>query len=382
MSADGPVRVLLIDDDEDDQVLTRDLLQEIEPGRYALDWLADYDAALDSIAACEHDVYLLDYRLGERDGLELLRTALNRGCRAPIIVLTGLGDREVDLAASRAGAADYLVKGQITPVLLERAIRLALERRRFEQERAARIEAEATLRARDDVLAAASHDLRTPLTVISSVAQLLQRHLARETQLDRQRIVDGVQRIAASSRRMADQLDDLLDAARLQAGRPLELRRQPTDLVALARQVAAALQQTTDRHTIALETDAPDLVGIWDETRLARVLDNLLSNAIKYSPTGGPVTLAIRRATPPDPPAAVLSVRDRGVGIPAADLPRIFEHFHRGTNVTGIITGTGLGLAGAREIVQQHGGRLDLESREGRGTTVTLTLPLDPSDQP
>src|SRR4028119_454838 len=120
------LKVLLVEDDEDDYVIIRDLLSEME--KFELNWVTDYDHALEMIERKEHDVCLLDYRLGERSGLELLREALERGCQGPIILLTGQGDREVDLEAMQAGAADYLVKGQIDAPLLERSIRYAFTR--------------------------------------------------------------------------------------------------------------------------------------------------------------------------------------------------------------------------------------------------------------
>jgi diguanylate cyclase (GGDEF)-like protein/PAS domain S-box-containing protein len=128
--AEPPIRILLIDDDEDDQVLARDLLAEIGKERFHLDWLSRYEDALAAIRRCGHDIYLLDYHLGERTGLELLRQAVAGGCRAPIIMLTGLGDRDVDLEAMRVGAADYLWKRNLDASLLDRAIRYALERAR------------------------------------------------------------------------------------------------------------------------------------------------------------------------------------------------------------------------------------------------------------
>ncbi|CAA9456106.1 MAG: diguanylate cyclase/phosphodiesterase (GGDEF & EAL domains) with PAS/PAC sensor(s) [uncultured Rubrobacteraceae bacterium] len=120
------LKVLLVEDDEDDYVIIRDLLSEME--RLELEWVTDYDDALKAIQREEHDVCLLDYRLGERSGLELLREASKRGYKAPIIFLTGQGDREVDLEAMQAGAADYLIKGQIDAPLLERSIRYAFTR--------------------------------------------------------------------------------------------------------------------------------------------------------------------------------------------------------------------------------------------------------------
>ena len=124
------IRVLLIEDDEDDYVLTRDLLSDSRRTRFLLDWVSSFEDALGAIADGQHDVYLVDYRLGEHDGLEVLREARVAGCLRPIILLTGQGDGEVDIAAMKAGAADYLVKGQIDSQILERSIRYSLEHNR------------------------------------------------------------------------------------------------------------------------------------------------------------------------------------------------------------------------------------------------------------
>ncbi|NER20615.1 MAG: response regulator [Symploca sp. SIO1C2] len=127
-----PVQVLLVDDDEDDYTLTRDLLAE-SPTNFELEWVATYEAALAQIDQREYDVYLFDYRLGERNGLELLREAVARGCQRPIILLTGQGAQEVDMEAIKAGAADYLDKSQISSPWLERSIRYAIERQQAQQ---------------------------------------------------------------------------------------------------------------------------------------------------------------------------------------------------------------------------------------------------------
>mgnify|MGYP000041150082 FL=1 len=121
------LRVLLVEDDEEDFLIARDLFEEIQHHRYELDWIEFYDEAIEEIERQRHDIYLLDYHLGARDGLELLVEAISRGCRRPMIMLTGQGGRQVDLEAMRAGAYDYLVKGQITPQVLERSIRYAIE---------------------------------------------------------------------------------------------------------------------------------------------------------------------------------------------------------------------------------------------------------------
>lgn len=126
------IRVLLIEDDEDDYLLAREYLAEPDSHvKYALDWAKTYQAGLEQIQRDEHDVYLVDYRLGEGSGLDLLQEAIRAGCQAPIIIITGQTDREIDRAALQAGAADYLVKGRMDGQLLERAIRYALERSRL-----------------------------------------------------------------------------------------------------------------------------------------------------------------------------------------------------------------------------------------------------------
>ncbi len=124
------IKVLLVDDDEDDFIITRRLLRDGGPGRFALEWVSTIEAARRVIAERRHDVYLLDYALGSADGLELIRESVAAGCAAPMIMLTGHGSRDVDMKALQAGAADYLDKGEITAPLLERAIRYALEKAR------------------------------------------------------------------------------------------------------------------------------------------------------------------------------------------------------------------------------------------------------------
>jgi signal transduction histidine kinase len=171
-------------------------------------------------------------------------------------------------------------------------------------------------------------------------------------------------------------LDEFQDIARLRSGNPLELRITPTDLVALAEVAARDAAATTSLHRVLVTANEPSLVGRWDPLRLRRVLDNLLGNAIKYSPDGGDVTVAVGLTERDGDSWAVLTVCDQGVGIPKADLPHIFERYRRGSNVGERVAGAGIGLAGAFQIVQQHGGVIDVESEEGRGSLFTLALPL------
>jgi signal transduction histidine kinase len=129
---------------------------------------------------------------------------------------------------------------------------------------------------------------------------------------------------------------------------------------------------------ISVHHDEAALVGSWDPGRLERVVGNLVGNAVKYSPGGGDSDLTLRREERADGQWGTISVRDHGLDIPAADLPHVFERFFRAGNVVGRFDGTGLGLAGVRQVVEQHGGTITVESREGHGTAFTVHLPLAP----
>lgn len=127
------IKVLLIDDDEDDYILTRDWFREFQVINCELEWAGNYQLGREAITQHQHDIYLVDYRLGTNNGLEILREAINNGCNCPFILLTGQGDLEVDIEAMKAGAVDYLEKSQLTPALLERSLRYAIERKQTEQ---------------------------------------------------------------------------------------------------------------------------------------------------------------------------------------------------------------------------------------------------------
>src|SRR5829696_3020318 len=242
-----------------------------------------------------------------------------------------------------------------------------------QDELAARGRAEAEKEA---FLDAVAHDLGNPLTTVKGQAQLLRRR-ARQGRADLATLETGLGAIEGATDRATRLIAELTDAARLEAQRPLDLRRTAIDLVELAEASITESQAAAAGHPLHLETGVAEVVGLWDADRLTRVLENLVANAIKYSPAGSPVVVRVDRQEAPDGPVAVLSIADQGVGIPADDLPHIFERFRRGGNVAGRIAGSGLGLWGSHRIVAQHGGTITIDSTEGQGTTVTVRLPLN-----
>ncbi|HEU5440681.1 MAG TPA: ATP-binding protein [Ktedonobacterales bacterium] len=280
-----------------------------------------------------------------------------------------LGALRLSFAEPRAFAS----QDQAFMVALAQQCAQALERARlFAAEQAARAEAEAAVQARDNFVTIISHDLRNPMTAIQSQMDLLRRRATQGVAPTAKRLVTWLLMVGKSVKRLSAQIDELHDATRMQAGRALDLQRHPTDLVALAREAATQYRHLSEAHRIRIETAVPSLIGIWDASRLERVLVNLLSNAIKYSPAGGLISVKVTH----DGDWGILSVKDRGIGVPAQDTERIFQRYERASNVTNAIPGAGLGLAGARDIIALHGGSIAVQSEEGVGTTFVVRLPM------
>jgi PAS domain S-box-containing protein len=244
------------------------------------------------------------------------------------------------------------------------------------REQAARSEAEAAIVLRDRVLATVSHDLKNSVTGIKAMAQVLALRRV-ENRSDGKTLAEGLALIDEAATRMDAQIDELVDMAQRQMGHPLALQRGPTDLAALAREVVAHFQATTT-HLLRVTGD-DGVIGHWDAPRLRRVLDNLISNAVKYSPPEGEVSVEVTREGTASRAWALVRVQDRGIGIPASDLPRIFDPFYRAANV-GQVKGSGIGLDGARHLVTLHGGTIAVESAEGNGTCFFVRLPIDAPD--
>jgi PAS domain S-box-containing protein len=238
------------------------------------------------------------------------------------------------------------------------------------REQAARAEAEAALGLRDEFLAIAAHELKTPVTSLRGYAQLLLRHLGAGTGVDPTRLQRAVAAIDQQSEKLTRFIDQLLDVSQLAAGR-LVLQREVTNVGTLIVETVALLQQTTAQHTLRAVV-AADTVALVDPLRLEQVLTNLIGNATKFSPLGGTVTVELES---PEAGMLCITVADEGIGIPSEHRAQIFDRFFQapGAEVRG---GIGLGLAISRQIVQQHGGHLAAEFPEGGGTRMVITLPL------
>ncbi|MBV9547329.1 MAG: PAS domain S-box protein [Chloroflexi bacterium] len=232
-----------------------------------------------------------------------------------------------------------------------------------------------------------SHDVKSPLSVIKGHAQVLRRLMTRrDAAVSPERARETLMQIETNALRVAELVDELVEVATLDEGASLPLRVSQVDLMEVVHETVGRYRRLTDRHTLVIEARDQSVLGTWDERRVMRVIDNLLSNAIKYSPDGGLIRIRVACADRPrfsvaesseqGLPGVDLCVEDNGIGIAPDDLPHVFDRFRRGRNVPETVVGSGIGLSSVDQIVRQHGGRIDISSNVGRGTTVAVWLPL------
>lgn len=229
-------------------------------------------------------------------------------------------------------------------------------------------------RERQTFMDSLAHDLRNPVAAIRGEGQLMMRRAQRGT-LEPERIERGLRVIEQGTDQMIQIIDEMVDTVYLSAGEPVELNLERVDLGDLVTVTVTNTQAISPGRKVQVDIRAAVTIHA-DRARLRRVIDNVVSNALKYSPQGGEVSVVVDGDDEQERPALII-VRDQGIGIPPADLPYVFERFHRGSNVDGI-SGSGIGLSGVRQLVEQHDGKISVTSTEGVGTTVTIQLPVAP----
>ncbi|MBV9789039.1 MAG: GAF domain-containing protein, partial [Chloroflexi bacterium] len=248
----------------------------------------------------------------------------------------------------------------------------AIERARlYEAEQQARTEAESAVRVRDQFLSVASHELKTPLTLLLGNVQLLRRRTMNALKLT-DRDYRSLNVIETQVSRLNSLINALLDISRIQSGQ-LSIEASSVDLCALAQRVVEEVQPTLGaRHSIVCEVEDEPLYVNGDSVRLEQVLHNLIGNAIKYSPKGGAVRVQVEQRND----RVCLIVRDQGIGIPQSALPHLFQRFFRAANAEQHqISGLGVGLYVVKKIVALHGGTVTASSNEGSGSIFTILLP-------
>ncbi|TMN84340.1 MULTISPECIES: response regulator [unclassified Pseudoalteromonas] len=374
---DKVTQLLLVEDDEDDYILTCDYLEQLDSHTFNVQWVSSPEQAIETLSKNEHDICLLDYRLGASNGLDVLKEAIANGFSGPIIMLTGQSDDELDSAALDAGAVDYLIKGEMSSSRFARAIRYALARKDVEGERVERLKAEAENRSKDRFLAHLSHELRTPLSSILGYTELLmQSDFSQQAENEL-----GV--IYRNGKHLLSLLNDVLDLSKIAADK-LELTLSEVNLDSMLADVYTLMRVSVlDKGlTLRFESDqALPLVARLDATRVRQILINLINNAVKFTDKGEIVVKAWTQHVD-NKEMLFFSIKDSGMGIAPEKQQLIFKPFEQIADVESrSVGGAGLGLAICAELLSRMQGNISLHSEIGKGSTFTISVyPGDISD--
>ncbi|MER2493044.1 response regulator [Catenovulum sediminis] len=364
-------KVLMVDDDEDDFIITQDYLHEMTTHTFEIDWISSPKEALEILQKNLHDICLLDYQLGALDGLSVLKKAIKNGCTVPIIMLTGQSDSSLDNSALDAGAVDYLIKNEINLTLFTRAIRYALARKDFENERLERIKAETSNRSKDKFLAHLSHELRTPLTSILGYTELLlNKHRTKPVHSELTTIFNN-------GKHLLGLLNNVLDLSKIAANR-LELNCTSIALHPFIANIYDLMEiNAKDKglsFTIESKTTLPQHI-FNDPIRLRQVLINIIHNAIKFTTKGG-INVRIHLQDIQGVEMLCFDIQDSGIGIPDTLLENIFKPFEQIEDVVSRNEeGAGLGLAICSELVKLMHGRISVVSEINKGSCFTIQIP-------
>lgn len=367
-------RVLLVEDDEDDFILTSEYLNQLASHSFEIDWVTNPKKALEQLNLGKHDICLLDYQLGAYNGLTVLEKASENGCSTPIIMLTGQSDEALDQSALAAGAVDYLVKSEMTTARFARAIRYALARQEIENERLERINAETQNQSKDRFLAHLSHELRTPLTSILGYTEiLLNSNKAPNAEPELNIILNNGQHLLGL-------LNNVLDLSKIAVGK-LEYNFSTINVDSFIADIFCLMQVHAADKGLTLKMHAKNALPLQiysDPVRLRQVLINLIHNGIKFTETGQ-VTLTIWTEFINEQELMKFSVADTGQGIPEHMLGNIFKPFEQVEDfISRKEQGAGLGLSICTELVQHMGGSITVNSVVNQGSEFVFSV--DPGD--
>lgn len=411
------IRILLVEDDYEDYLITKDLLRSIKgEQRYELEWISSYEEARTSLPTLNHDICLIDYNLGIHNGFDLVKEVCGNDCTLPFIFLTGRSDYETDQQAMLLGATDFLVKGNVTPGELQRAIRYGIQHHKtldeirqlntslekrveerthelaltvkeleasnktlqeaiWEKEMAKKqaqesLEKEKMLNElKSRFITLASHEFRTPLSTILSSVQLLTIHLAG---IEAEKTEKHFRRIRSNVALLTDLLNDFLSLEKLEAGKIAAVPEQ-FNFVDLITETIQEMQDSAKPGQkivhIAKSDKGPEVVTL-DKRHVKGIVINLLSNAVKYSGENALITVT----TTSTPQGQEVQVTDPGIGIPKDEQEHLFGLFFRARNAMNI-KGTGLGLNIVKKYLELMNGNISFKSDPETGTTFSVALP-------
>jgi signal transduction histidine kinase len=380
-----PLKVLLIEDDEDDFVLIRDYLSEIRGGDFSLDWIQEYSKALEVLRDQNHDICLLDYRLGHHDGFEILHGVKIKGWSIPVIFLTGQGEYEVDVRAMEAGVEDYLIKDQISAQVLERSIRYAIDRSKarraleaaYEEMEQKVIERTANLAEANKKLKESSeeikrfaysisHDLKSPVVGIFGLTRRLFDDYAGRLDEKGKHYCEQILHASGQIAALVENINVFISS------KEIPLAFETVKLKELCRIIRDEFSPQLELREIHWTEpyENPEICA--DRLSLLRALRNMVDNALKY---GGDELSRIEITYLDREEYHIIAVKDDGSGLSSEDPKEIFGAFFREKGRDNkAVEGSGLGLSIVKEIAERHKGEVWAESHNRRGATISISI--------
>lgn len=381
---DETLKVLVVDDDEVDRMTVRRALKSADL-KLELSEAWDYETAIAAVQAKPFDCVILDYRLPDKDGLELVHALRGQGLKIPLLVMTGQGDEQIAVDLMKAGASDYLSKSRLSTEVLERILRNAW--RVYQAEMQAQLaiqQREQLIRQREDFMSRLTHDLRTPLVAADRMLALFHQNAFGDLSTEMQ---EAIAIMIRSNQNLLQMVNTMLEVYRHDAGQK-EMKFLPCNMSTIVQEVVQELKPLADDKSLALtlilaDDPAPptdivyDILG--DTLELHRLLTNLVGNAIKFTDKGsvqvhlkGASHQALLQGQPPEATWVRVEVHDTGVGIPLEEQESLFERFRQGNHKR---MGSGLGLYLSRRIIEAHKGTITVQSEIGQGSVFVICLP-------
>ncbi len=371
-------RILIVDDESSTETVCKIAKQigyetvTARNGKEALEILRNAPSAM----------LIADIRMQEMDSLELIKSSRAEFPDLPIICVTGQGVSHTYTDLVALGATDYITKpftvdemrAKLSRVIRERNLIEDLTNKSFELEKANE-ELKRLDKLKSTFISSISHELRTPLTVIREFISLMLEGYGGPVTEDQKEYLGIANK---NILRLTNLIETLLDFSRIESGKGLKLKFEPTPLIEVVEDASMTLSQQLEEKRITLENriDPDTPLVLIDRNRMVEVFINLIGNGIKFTPPAGKITIDSRGLTERRDYLKVV-VNDTGIGILPEDLPKIFDRFYQGQKTqTGIIMGTGLGLAITKEIIEGHQGTIRAESKLGSGTSFIFAIPV------